>query len=169
MDKRLHLEEEAARCLLCADAPCSQKCMKGDPARTIRAIRFGNKELAGRWVAECTDEDLDMAERACIHYDRPIRIKEMLRSVAPKNVFTDKTSPSLEIDFCGIRCENPFFLASSAICTNYEMVARAFEMGWAGVFYKTICMQDIREVSSVLMPVSRRVLRISMPSVIWNS
>ena len=55
--------------------------------------------------------------------------------------------PSLDIDFCGIHCENPFFLASSAVCTNYEMVARAFEAGWAGVFYKTICMQEIREVS----------------------
>ena len=55
--------------------------------------------------------------------------------------------PSLAIDFCGIHCENPFFLASSAVCTNYEMVARAFEAGWAGVFYKTICLQEIREVS----------------------
>ena len=27
------------------------------------------------------------------------------------------------------------------------MVARAFDAGWAGVFYKTICMQEIREVS----------------------
>jgi dihydropyrimidine dehydrogenase (NAD+) subunit PreA len=27
------------------------------------------------------------------------------------------------------------------------MVARAFDMGWGGVFYKTICKQDIREVS----------------------
>jgi dihydropyrimidine dehydrogenase (NAD+) subunit PreA len=55
--------------------------------------------------------------------------------------------PSLSIKFCGITCENPFFLASSAVCTNYEMVARAFDMGWAGVFYKTICVQDIHEVS----------------------
>ena len=38
MDKRLHLEEEAARCLFCADAPCSRACVKGDPARAIRAI-----------------------------------------------------------------------------------------------------------------------------------
>ncbi|MBQ9363930.1 MAG: NAD-dependent dihydropyrimidine dehydrogenase subunit PreA [Bacteroidaceae bacterium] len=147
MDKRLHLKEEAARCLLCADAPCSQVCMTGDPARAIRAIRFGNEELAGRWIAGCTDEDLEIAERACIHYDRPIRVKELLRSVASKNIASDITLPSLEIDFCGIRCENPFFLASSAVCTNYEMVARAFDAGWAGVFYKTICLQEIREVS----------------------
>ncbi|MCR4764816.1 MAG: NAD-dependent dihydropyrimidine dehydrogenase subunit PreA [Bacteroidaceae bacterium] len=55
--------------------------------------------------------------------------------------------PSLGITFCGIPCENPFFLASSAVCTNYEMVANAFKAGWAGVFYKTICKMDIREVS----------------------
>mgnify|MGYP002868723630 CR=1 FL=1 len=55
--------------------------------------------------------------------------------------------PDLQITFCGIRCENPFFLASSAVCTNYEMVARAFDAGWAGVFYKTICLQEIKEVS----------------------
>ena len=27
------------------------------------------------------------------------------------------------------------------------MVARAFDAGWAGVFYKTICLQEIKEVS----------------------
>ena len=150
----LHIEEEAARCLLCADAPCSKACKTGDPARAIRAIRFGNGKLAGRWVAECTDEDLEAAVRACIHYDRPIRIKEMvahvdadLKSASRESGISNPLQPSLAITFCGIRCENPFFLASSAVCTNYEMVARAFDAGWAGVFYKTICKQDIREVS----------------------
>ena len=143
---QMHIKEEASRCLLCVDAPCSKQCRKGDPARAIRAIRFGNEALAGRWVAECNDQELEAAERACIHYDRPIRIKELLRSVGYETTAADM-APSLSIDFCGIRCENPFFLASSAVCTNYEMVARAFDAGWAGVFYKTICLQDIREVS----------------------
>ena len=148
MIKRFHIEEEAARCLLCADAPCSQVCIKGDPARAIRAIRFGNEKLAGRWVAECTDADLEAAEKACIHYDRPIRIKEIAPLLSHRTGGrTAAPEVSLAIDFCGIRCENPFFLASSAVCTNYEMVARAFEAGWAGVFYKTICLQEIREVS----------------------
>jgi dihydropyrimidine dehydrogenase (NAD+) subunit PreA len=143
----MHIHEEAARCLLCADAPCSKVCKKGDPARAIRAIRFGNEALAGRWVAECTDEELKEAEAACIHYDRPVRIRELVRSVECDCVASDDEKPSLAIKFCGIPCENPFFLASSAVCTNYEMVARAFDAGWAGVFYKTICMQDIQEVS----------------------
>ncbi len=162
MEKRMNIFEEACRCLLCQDAPCTQACKTGDPARAIRAIRFGNEKLAFGWIADCTDDDLEAAENACIHYDRPIRIKELLKSATELPSLTGERVgerlssltgenperlPSLAIDFCGIRCENPFFLASSAVCTNYEMVARAFDAGWAGVFYKTICMQDIREVS----------------------
>ena len=145
MKRGINIHDEARRCLLCADAPCTRACKNGDPARAIRAIRFDNLKMAGQWVATCSEEDLLSAEKACIHYDRPIRIREMLKGIPE----TDgaKPLPSLEIEFCGIKCENPFFLASSAICTNYEMVARAFEAGWAGVFYKTICLEDIREVS----------------------
>ncbi len=146
MEKRINIAEEAARCLLCHDAPCSKMCKQGDPARAVRAIRFDNAKLAGRWVEACSDEELEAAERACIHYDRPIRIREMLRAVGNATAEAAEEQ-SLAIDFCGIRCENPFFLASSAVCTNYEMVARAFQAGWAGVFYKTICLQEIREVS----------------------
>ena len=145
MNRQFHPKEEAARCLLCADAPCSKACKGGDPARAIRAIRFDNQQFAGQWVAKCSDEDLEAAEKACIHYDQPIRIRELLRAVG-QGKETDP-EPDLSIEFCGLHCENPFFLASSAICTNYDMVARAFEAGWGGVFYKTICMQDINEVS----------------------
>ena len=140
----MDIREEAGRCLLCVDAPCSKACGQGDPARAIRAIRFDNTTLASRWVAGCTPEDLEAAEKACIHYDRPIRIREMLSGLPAA---ADRKMPDLGIEFCGIRCENPFFLASSAVCTNYDMVARAFDAGWAGVFYKTICLQEIREVS----------------------
>ena len=144
--RKLNIYEEAGRCLLCHDAPCSKACKTGDPAAAIRAIRFDNSKLALRWVKDCSDADLEAAERACIHYNWPIRIKEILRAI-PEDEVPGNQYPSLEIDFCNIRCENPFFLASSAVCTNYEMVARAFDAGWAGVFYKTICLQEIREVS----------------------
>ncbi len=156
MNSQMHIQEEAARCLLCIDAPCSKACTSGDPARAIRAVRFGNEKLAGRWVAQCTDQDLEAAEQACIHYDRLIRIKEMVASLqhsqggetnVKKATRQVQKGTNLAITFCGIPCESPFFLASSAICTNYEMVARAFDMGWAGVFYKTICLQEIHEVS----------------------
>ena len=139
----MHIQEEVARCLLCADAPCG-----ANVARAIRAIRFKNMWTAAALFDELTDEELQQAESRCIHYDKPIRISELrtqFEKEAPQTTQTDL--PSLEIDFCGIRCENPFFLASSAVCTNYEMVSRALEAGWGGVFYKTICNQDINEVS----------------------
>ena len=144
--RKVNIYEEANRCLLCQDAPCTKACKTGDPARAIRAIRFDNHKPALRWVKECTDGDLERAEQACIHYNWPIRIKEVVHSIHKDDV-DDSHYPNLAIDFCGIRCENPFFLASSAVCTNYEMVARAFDGGWAGVFYKTICLQEIKEVS----------------------
>lgn len=44
----------------------------------------------------------------------------------------------LSINYLGVSCENPFFLSSSPVGSNYEMVAKSFETGWAGVFYKTV-------------------------------
>ena len=152
----MYLQEEASRCLLCVDAPCSKVCKNADPARAVRAIRFGNEAIAGKWLAKADEAELEAAEKACIHYDLPIRLREIAKALKEtpgqagsdvKNGMADAKLPSLAIDFCGIQCENPFFLASSAVCTNYEMVAKAFEMGWGGVFYKTICLQEIREVS----------------------
>ena len=143
---KLNIYEEASRCLLCEDAPCTRACGTSDPARAIRATRFDNHKPALRWVKNCTDDDLERAEQACIHPGEPIRIKELVHSISQDDV-DDSHYPDLRITFCGIPCENPFFLASSAVCTNYEMVARAFDAGWAGVFYKTICLQEIKEVS----------------------
>ena len=142
---KIRLMQEAARCLICEEAPCTAACKAGDPARALRAILFRNEAHAGRWFAPCSEEDLRAAEKACIHYDRPVRIRDLAHAL-PEPV-PEEGLPSLETNFCGLRCENPFFLASSAICTNYEMVASALKAGWAGVYYKTICLEDINEVS----------------------
>ena len=141
----LHLNEEAARCLLCENAPCGAKV-----ARAIRALRFENLWTARELFDELTEAEISAAEQACIHYDIPIRVSELRKVLLETKGEAAEAKgdlPSLELNFCDMVCENPFFLASSAICTNYEMVARALEAGWAGVFYKTICKQDIREVS----------------------
>lgn len=44
----------------------------------------------------------------------------------------------LSINYLGVHCMNPFFLSSSPVGSNYDMVAKSFEAGWGGVFYKTI-------------------------------
>lgn len=53
----------------------------------------------------------------------------------------------LSIEFCGIKCENPFFLSSSVVGNNFEMCAKALEMGWGGVVFKTIGFYVAKEVS----------------------
>ena len=44
----------------------------------------------------------------------------------------------LSIDYLGVKCENPFFLSSSPVGSCYDMVKKAYEEGWGGVFFKTV-------------------------------
>lgn len=83
--------EEAARCLLCHDAPCSQGCPAGtDPAKFIRSIRFRNVKGAAETIREnnilggtcarvCPYDRL--CEEACSRcgIDRPIEIGKLQR------------------------------------------------------------------------------------------
>ena len=83
--------EEAARCLLCYDAPCSQACPAGtDPAKFIRSIRFRNVKGAAETIREnnvmggtcayvCPYDRL--CEGACSRcgIDKPIQIGKLQR------------------------------------------------------------------------------------------
>lgn len=53
----------------------------------------------------------------------------------------------LSIDFCGVKCENPFFLSSSPVGNCYEMCAKALKTGWGGIVFKTIGYFIANEVS----------------------
>ncbi|MCI5669194.1 MAG: NAD-dependent dihydropyrimidine dehydrogenase subunit PreA [Oscillospiraceae bacterium] len=142
----LILNNEAARCMLCADAPCTAACPKGfDPARFIRAARFENAAVGAGYIdskvcAECTGE----CERACLHYQQPVEIRRMA-AAAPEPVKPEELD--LSMDFCGVRCENPFFLSSSVVASSYEMCANALRAGWGGIVYKTIGFIKPDEVS----------------------
>jgi dihydropyrimidine dehydrogenase (NAD+) subunit PreT len=83
--------EEAARCLLCHDAPCSAGCPAGtDPGKFIRSIRFRNPKGAAETIREnnvfggscawvCPYDRL--CEEACSRcgIDRPIEIGKLQR------------------------------------------------------------------------------------------
>jgi len=54
-------------------------------------------------------------------------------------------TPSLKVDFCGVEFPNPFCLSSSPVGNTYDMCARALDIGWGGVVYKTVGLD--REVT----------------------
>ena len=134
--------------MLCADAPCTKACGKGfDPARFIRSVRFGNAGVGMSYINPTACENcVGDCEKACIHYDEPIRIKAMTESKV-EAVNPESLTADLSMDFCGVHCENPFFLSSSVVASSYEMCARALEMGWGGIVYKTIGLFVPEEVS----------------------
>ena len=141
----LRPRNEAERCLLCTDAPCTAACPAGqDPARMLRAVRFDRENGAGAYADAALCENCAApCERACIHYDEPIRIRALARTLpTPVGGAVD-----LGIDFCGVHCENPFFLSSSVVASGYEMCAKALKMGWGGVVYKTVGFFEPNEVS----------------------
>ena len=110
----------------------------------LRAVRFDRENGAGAYADAALCENCAApCERACIHYDEPIRIRALARTLpAPVGGAVD-----LGIDFCGVHCENPFFLSSSVVASGYEMCAKALKMGWGGVVYKTVGFFEPNEAS----------------------
>ena len=152
------LQSEISKCLLCKDAPCAAACSKGvEPDRRIRSLYFQNIYGACSDMPEnaCTGCDAPCL-KGCIlrdnDYDDAVRIPDIMREVdriyqKRKNMSIEKFAPDLSLDICGVKLENPFLLSSSVVASNYEMCAKAFEMGWAGMCYKTICNFDQHEAS----------------------
>ena len=145
---------DATRCLMCYQPICDIACQKKVfPAGIIHALHLKNEAGAYLRSAEnvsCLHCDDAKCEKACARgrVDSPIRIQEICRYVSQmENISRESTQAELSVNFCGIRCENPFFLASSPVASSFEMCCHAFDAGWAGVSYKTISFYQSREVS----------------------
>ncbi len=149
---------EMIRCALCLDeagcnAPCSAACSRTQPARLLRDIWFRNEQAAALRLQSadpCTGCDAP-CEKACVRTGEvPVRalIRRLRGEVLP---VAETPLPSdesrLKCDICGIELENPFLRGSSVVASSYDMCARAFDAGWAGISYKTVCSLDIHEAS----------------------
>ena len=77
----------------------------------------------------------------------------------------------LSVEFLGVHFENPFCLSSSPVGNCYEMCAKAYDEGWAGVVFKTIGPASflIDEVSPRFAPPSSASRTWSRsPSIPWS-
>ena len=141
------------RCALCGDAPCDAACEKVKPADLLRSIWFYNEQAAAQRLPEdnpCLTCSAP-CEAACVRSGEvPVRdiMNRLCYQVKPEcETPVPADEDRLKCDLCGIPLENPFLLSSSVVASTYDMCARAFEAGWAGVCFKTICSLDIHEAS----------------------
>lgn len=145
MSVAMEWKKKTSACLLCHDAPCTKSCAMGmDPARILRSLQFDNdagallRLKAANHCAECGGE----CDAGCILPDKTFSIREVFSQMntcaLPESCDT-LPKPDLSCDFLGVHLENPFLLSSSVVASTYEKMARAFEMGWAGACFKTIC------------------------------
>ena len=144
---------EAVNCVLCGNARCERVCPAKLPARALRGIWFDNSRYT---AAELPAENPCIncsapCEKACVRAGK-VPIKALMTRLYDDVRPGIETAPPsdhdrLKTDLCGIPLENPFLLSSSVVASTYDMCARAFEAGWAGAAFKTICSLDIHEAS----------------------
>ena len=144
---------DAAGCVLCGSAPCEAVCPAKLPAKALRSIRFDNSRYAAAALPDtfpCADCAAP-CEKACVKAGKvPVRelMTRLYNEVKPElDIPIPAGRERLRTDLCGVPLENPFLLSSSVVASTYDMCARAFEAGWAGAAFKTICSFDIHEAS----------------------
>lgn len=146
-------KSEVSKCLLCLDPPCTRACPQhADIGNILKSLYFRNYIGAVRKLdCDCTYCNAP-CEKACVqNYARlPVSIREILMQVkkdAPILPESKIDQVDLSADICGVKLENPFLLSSSVVASSYDMCKRAFEAGWAGASFKTICSFPQHETS----------------------
>ena len=144
------LKKEMSKCALCYKAVCGEACDKLPVDQILRSVWFDNEGVARIRLKDsnvCENCDAP-CEQIC---KKDVPIKNIMTTLHQAKNKDEQLEPSdydrLKTNMFGFELENPFFLSSSVVASNYEMIANAFETGWAGVAYKTIGYIDIHEAS----------------------
>lgn len=142
------------KCLLCHEPLCTGACPQNTPVGEIlRSLYFLNVKSGADKLAniDCTYCNAP-CEKACILSSGsiPVGIRDVFMALKKdREVLPDHRIDTVDIttDICGVRLENPFLLSSSVVASSYDMCKRAFQAGWAGVSFKTICSFPQHEAS----------------------
>ena len=144
------LKKEMSKCALCYKAVCGEACDKLPVDQILRSVWFDNEGVARIRLKDtnvCENCDA-LCELIC---KKDVPIKNIMTTLHQGKDKDEKLEASdfdrLKMKMFGFQLENPFFLSSSVVGSNYEMISRAFEAGWAGVTYKTLSYMDIHEAS----------------------
>ena len=134
----------ASACRACTDRACERACVKGAltapiPVQAVLTAVSASSAASPACAALVAPAPLQAA--ACAAE----AAANTVSASAPAPVAVDNVD--LSVEFLGVHCENPFFLSSSVVASNYEMIAKAFDAGWAGVAFKTIGAFVPEEVS----------------------
>ena len=147
-------KSEVSRCILCHDPVCTGVCPQKAPVGEIlRSMYFENYVGAVRKIGntDCTYCNAPCEKVCVLNKDSvPVEIDKTLMNMRAGEKYLPRVKISdvdLTTDICGIKMENPFMLSSSVVSSTYEMCKRAFEAGWAGVSFKTICNFPQHETS----------------------
>ena len=156
-------ESEVSKCLLCHDPLCNYSCpQKAKAGDILRSLYFSNYlgAVSRLGTTDCTYCNAP-CERSCLITEAggQVEIRDILMALRsnirllPEHLTEES---DISTDICGIRLENPFLLSSSVVGSTYDMCKRAFEAGWAGVSFKTICNFPQHETSPRFSSVKNR-------------
>ena len=167
--------EEASRCLLCIDAPCSKGCPAGtDPGKFIRSIRFRNVKGAAETIREnnvlggccarvCPYDHLCEEECSRTGIDKPIHIGKLQRfAIEQEELFGMKTLEAGASNGVKVACvgAGPASLAAAAklAFAGYEVtIFEAFEKAGGVLTYgiipsrlpQSVVDHDIKQVEAL--------------------
>ena len=144
------LKKEMSKCALCYKAVCGEACDKLPVDQILRSVWFDNEGVA--WIRLKDSNICENCDAPCEQIcKKDVPIKNIMTALHKEKNKDEKLEEAdydrLKTKMFGFELENPFFLSSSVVGSNYDMISRAFNAGWAGVAYKTVTYIDIHEAS----------------------
>ncbi len=169
--------EEASRCLLCLDAPCSKMCPAGtDPAKFIRSIRFKNVKGAAKTIRlnnplgavcarVCPTEHYCQAGCSRSDIDKPIDIARLqryatdLESALDMKIYAKAAPNGKKVAIVG---SGPAGLSAAATLAQKGYAVRIYEKEAKAGGYLRFGIPEYRLPEAILDKEIKRILSLGV-------